>query len=491
MAQGDGVATTFFWHDYETFGVDTRRDAPAQFAGIRTDAELNEVGEPVMLYCKPPRDALPDPGACLITGITPQLCEARGLGEAAFAQRVLDELGAPGTIGVGYNTLGFDDEVTRHLFWRNLIDPYGREWQNQCGRWDLFNVVRCAYALRPDGIEWPRKEDGRVSLKLEHLSAANGLSHEAAHDALSDVRATIGLARLLRRTQPKLFDYCLNLRSKREVQQVIGPLGAQRQPFLHVSGMYGHERGYLAVVWPLAPHPTNSNEVIVWDLWADPCELLDLSVSDIRLRLFTRREDLPEGLSRLPIKSVHINKSPVVIRNLSTLSAARAAHWGLDVAQAVAHAGRALAQWQAFDALPWSAVFKRDEAPATEEPDAEQTLYGGPFLSNSDRRSLEHLRQQSAESLAQAQPHFEDGRLDALLLRYRARNWPDTLTEDEQAQWLSHCRARLHQGKSGHRTVTQVLAQIDELAEQCIDTDDERGQALLEALVDWVEAIAP
>ncbi|NBT11404.1 MAG: exodeoxyribonuclease I, partial [Betaproteobacteria bacterium] len=142
------MSHTFFWHDYETFGIDTRRDAPAQFAGIRTDAQLNEMGDPVMLYCKPPRDALPDPGSCLVTGITPQWCEERGVTEAAFAQRVLAELGAEGTIGVGYNTLSFDDEVTRHLFWRNLIDPYGREWQNRCSRWDLFNVVRCAYALR-------------------------------------------------------------------------------------------------------------------------------------------------------------------------------------------------------------------------------------------------------------------------------------------------------------------------------------------------------
>ena len=351
---------TFFWHDYETFGIDTRRDAPAQFAGIRTDAELNEIGEPVMVYCKPPRDALPDPASCLITGITPQLCEAQGLNEAAFAQRVLDELGAPNTIGVGYNSLGFDDEVTRHLFWRNLIDPYGREWQNQCSRWDLFNVVRCAYALRPEGIQWPVKEDGRPSLKLEHLSAANGLVHEAAHDALSDVRATIALARLIRQRQRKLFDYCLSLRDKKEVQKVVGGFGAQRRPFLHVSGRLDPQRGYTAVLWPLAPHPTNTNEVIVWDLAEDPQSLLGLSAQDIRARLFTKREDMPEGVTRLPIKSIHINQSPVVIRNLETLGEARAAHWGIDVGQALAHAQAALARSAAFDTVPWAQVFNRE-----------------------------------------------------------------------------------------------------------------------------------
>lgn len=250
---------SFFWHDYETFGRVPRRDRPAQFAGLRTDAELNEIGEPLMIYCRPADDYLPDPESCLLTGILPQTCQAQGLPEHEFAAAIEQALSLPGTVGLGYNTIRFDDEVTRHLFWRNLIDPYAREWQNGCGRWDLLDVVRCAYALRPEGIHWPRHEDGRPSFKLEHLTAANGLSHEAAHDALSDVRATIALARLLREKQPKLFEFCLRLRKKEAVQAEMG-VG---KPFLHVSGMYGPERGCIALVWPLAPHPTNKNELIV------------------------------------------------------------------------------------------------------------------------------------------------------------------------------------------------------------------------------------
>ena len=485
------MSHTFFWHDYETFGIDTRRDAPAQFAGIRTDADLNAIGEPVMLYCRPPRDALPDPASCLITGITPQLCEARGLTEADFARRVLEELGAEGTIGVGYNSLSFDDEVTRHLFWRNLIEPYGREWQNQCSRWDLFNVTRCTFALRPEGINWPLKDDGRPSLKLEHLSAANGLVHDAAHDALSDVRATIALARLLRERQPRLFDYCLSLRDKRKVWEVIGPLDEGRQPFLHVSGKLDPAHGYTAVVWPLARHPTNANEVIVWDLAEDPRALLGLGAAEIRQRLFTRREDLPEGLSRLPIKSIHVNQSPVVIKHLATLGEARASHWGIDVDRALRHAEQARLHLAALAAMPWAEVYARGPADDPAALDAEQTLYGGPFLSNDDRRRLERLRLLDGAALAEQRPVFDDGRLDDLLLRYRARNWPNGLNEDEQAQWLSHCRARLHEGKGGHRTVAQVLERIDELAEQRMAAGDERGQAVLEALVDWVEAVTP
>jgi exodeoxyribonuclease-1 len=310
---------SFFWHDYETFGRQPRRDRPAQFAGLRTDANLQEIDAPLMFHCQPAPDFLPDPESCLLTGILPQECLARGLPEVAFAEAIHEQLARPGTVGVGYNSIRFDDEVTRHLFWRNLIDPYAREWQNACGRWDLLDVLRCCHALRPEGIEWPRQPDGRTSFKLELLTAANGLQHEAAHDALSDVRATVALARRVRECQPRLFDFCLRLRQKSEVLAEIESAQRQGRPFLHISGMYGVERGCLALVWPLAPHPRNKNEIIVWDLAHDPAELFTLDAAAIRERLFTRSEDLPEGVARLPIKTIHLNRAPIVIGNLKTL----------------------------------------------------------------------------------------------------------------------------------------------------------------------------
>ena len=478
---------SFFWHDYETFGRVPRRDRPAQFAGVRTDAALNEIGDPVMLYCQPAPDSLPDPESCLLTGITPQHCLAQGVPEHQFADQVLGALGVPGTVGVGYNSIRFDDEVTRHLFWRNLIDPYGREWQNGCGRWDLLDTVRCAYALRPDGLQWPRHDDGRVSFKLEHLTRANGLAHEAAHDALSDVRATIALARLVRDHQPRLFDFCLKLRKKEAVWQEIGPVGgtgAQRRPFLHVSGMYPAERGCLGLVWPLAPHPTNKNELIVWDLAHDPGELLAIDADTLRQRLFSKAADLPEGVARLPIKTIHINKSPVVIGNLKTLQPALAERWGLDLASGQRHAAQAAAQADALAALPWRAVFQRP-APA-QAPDVDEDLYGG-FIGPADRRSLDRLRKLGGEALAGKRPAFEDGRLEELLFRYRARNWPHTLDATDQARWLQHCQERLHDGVGGGLTLAQFFERIDELSE----TADERGEAILAALYDHAEGIAP
>jgi len=471
---------TFFWHDYETFGRVPRHDRPAQFAGIRTDAELNEVGEPVMIYCQPADDYLPDPESCLLTGILPQTCQAEGLPEHQFAAAIHAELAQPGTIGVGYNSIRFDDEVTRFLFWRSLIDPYAREWQNDCGRWDLLDVVRCAYALRPEGIEWPKHEDGRPSFKLEHLTAANGLAHEAAHDALSDVRATIALARLLRTQQPKLFEFCLRLRRKEAVWAEIG-VG---RPFLHVSGMYGAERGCIALVWPLAPHPTNKNELIVWDLATDPAELLTLNADAIRARMFVRQDDLPEGVTRLPIKTIHVNKSPVVIGNLKTLAPQMAERWGLDMAAGLRHAELLAGKGRLLDGL-WQDVFAREPFAAL---DVDEDLYGG-FIGNEDRRALERVRvtppEQLADRAAQGKLAFLDGRLEELVFRWRARNFRWTLGEAEQARWQAHRRERL-----GAQAMAAWFERIDQLGEALAE-DDERGQDILGALYDYAEGVAP
>ncbi|CAJ0731180.1 MAG: exodeoxyribonuclease I [Ralstonia sp.] len=473
---------SFLWHDYETFGAVPRRDRPAQFAGIRTDAELNEIGEPVELFCQPSNDWLPDPVSCLITGITPQQCARQGIPEYRFAQAIERELGTPGTIGVGYNTIRFDDEVTRHLFWRNLIDPYAREWQNECGRWDLLDVVRTTWALRPEGIQWPTHEDGRPSFKLEHLSKANGLVHEAAHDAVSDVRATIALARLIRNAQPRLFDFCLALRKK---DRVAAEIGDAPRPLLHISGMYGVERGCMAVVWPLGGHPTNKNELIVWDLAFDPSELFDMDVATIRERMFTRAADLAEGTTRLPIKSIHINKSPIVISNMKTLQPGQAERWGIDFATIERHA--AIAQGAPDMRETWRQVYARELEPIE---DVDQNLYGG-FVGNEDRRLLNELRTLSGEQLARLHAEFADARLPELLFRYRARNFPDTLNEEEYELWEQLRAERLFEGRDGYMTFETFGERLQQLGAEAEENGDTRAQTILQDLYDYAQQIVP
>lgn len=468
---GTPATTSFFWHDYETFGRDPRRDRPAQFAGLRTDAELNEIADPVMVYCRPAPDRLPDPESCLLTGITPQRCTAEGLTERDFAGCVHAELAAPGTVGVGYNSIKFDDEVTRFLFWRTLIDPYAREWQNQCGRWDLLGVVRCAHALRPETLEWPVHADGLTSFKLTDLARANGLAHDHAHDALSDVRATLALARRIRQRSPRLWEFCLGLRDK---HRVLAEIGVGR-PFWHVSGMYGVQRGGLALVWPLAPHPHHKNEIIVWDLAEDPRVLEGLSPEAVRERLFTPQAALPEGVRRLPIKTIHINQSPVVVSQLKVLRPELARRWGIDLARCLSHAEH-LARNDGDTAL-WRAVFERPgKGPAAQPADVDEDLYGG-LIDQDDRRVLERLR---GDDGRHRRGTFSDARLDTLYFRYRARNLPDTLSVEEAAAWRSHCLARLGGSPAAY------LAQLQALRE-----GPGRGEAegLLDALAAHARAV--
>ena len=470
---------TFLWHDYETFGANTRRDRPAQFAAIRTDAELNIIGEPMMWYCQPAPDFLPEPQACLITRITPQECLERGIPEYQFAQQINREFSQPGTVGVGYNTIRFDDEITRFMLWRNLIDPYAREWQNQCGRWDILDMLRTTHALRPDGIVWPLNEQGKVSFKLEHLYAANGIEHESAHDALSDVRATIALAKLVRQVQPKLFDFCFSLHKKDKVAVEIG-LPEQR-PFIHITGMIPVEHGCACIAWPLAMHPTNKNEVIVWNLQHDPRELLGLNADSIRLRMFSKADALPEGVTRLPIKTIHLNKSPIVIRSLKTLLPEKAAQWGISLETAQQYAEFA-AQLPNMDAI-WRQVFTREEAAVN---DVDQDLYNG-FIGNADRRVLQDLVNYSGDKLARTVTEFQDPRLGELLFRYRARNFPDSLSDSEVQRWDTLRASRFFDGSANALTVDDYFAEIDRLSEDASERDEE----ILAALYDYAEQVVP
>ncbi|WP_340051090.1 exodeoxyribonuclease I [Pseudomonas proteolytica] len=431
--------TSIFWYDYETTGINPRSDRPLQVAGIRTDLDLNEIGPPVNLYCQPSDDILPHPVACMITGITPGQLAEKGLAEADFMTRVHAELAAPGTCGAGYNTLRFDDEMTRYSLYRNFFDPYAREWQGGNSRWDLIDVLRTAYALRPDGIVWP-EQDGRVTLKLERLTAANGIDHGQAHEALADVRATIALARLVREKQPKLYDWLFQLRSKQRVMDQIRLL----QPMVHISGRFSAERHYLGVVLPLAWHPRNRNALIVCDLGLDPQGLLDLDAETLRQRLYTRRDELAEGELPVPLKLVHINRCPVVAP-LSVLRAQDQQRLNLDMGEYQARALRltdAQELWR--DKLP--AIYAEEDFAATADP--EQQLYDG-FIGDRDRRLCEQVRAAEPAQLARQQWPFDDHRLPELLFRYRARNFAYTLDDEEQQRWKLFCQQRLSDADYG------------------------------------------
>lgn len=470
--------TTLYWHDYETWGVDPGADKPSQFAGIRTDEDLNIIGEPLMIYSKPATDCLPQPMAALVTGLSPQKALAEGLPEIEFIRRILDELGAPGTCGVGYNSLRFDDEMTRHTLYRNLLDPYEREWRSGNSRWDIIDMVRLTYALRPEGIQWPQRETADKekvpSFRLEELTAANGISHEGAHDALSDVHATIDMARLIRDRQPKLYEYVYKLRRKQEVAKLLNP--RERKPLLHVSGKVPASQGHLTYVLPLAMHPVNRNAVICANLAMDPQPILDLEPEALRERLYTARGKLAEGELPAGLKLIHLNRCPV-LAPAKMLSDERAQQLGLDKTACEAN-------WQTLKDLDLTEklhkVFLDGDFPAK---DVEARLYDG-FMNDADRdlcRQLHNaLASRGPEALA-GQVAFSDARLPELLFRMRARNFPDTLSAEEQQQWEEWRYRRLTDPEFGASiTMEPYFEELARLREERPERSD-----LLDQLEAW------
>ena len=472
---------TFFWHDYETTGADARRDRPLQFAGIRTTLELEVVGPPVMFYARPPRDALPHPDACMITGITPQVAEREGLIEAEFAARVHEELAVPGTCTVGYNSLRFDDEFTRHMLYRNFHDPYAREWEHGNSRWDLIDLARMCHALRPEGIVWPSRDDGTPSFRLEHLALANHLQQEHAHDALSDVHALIDLARLIRVRQPRLWNWYYALRRKQKVFELLDVM--HMTPMVHVSSRYPASRGCLTVIVPLAEHPGRAGEIIVYDLATDPAEWLALDEDAIADRIFTPRADLPEGITRIPLRTVRANHVPA-LAPLSVLQGVDTQRLQLDVDACLRH--REMLLGAAELSAKVCRVFAQASAlPPAEDP--ELALYGGGFLSGSQRKALSLVRATPPAQLHEYATTFRDPRYAELLFRYRARNWPETLDAEETARWQAFCTARLTRHTAlTTLTLEDYFARISQLRHEPAAQDK---LALLDQLQAWGEQL--
>ncbi|WP_406643382.1 exodeoxyribonuclease I [Pectobacterium brasiliense] len=466
---------TFFIHDYETFGKHPARDRPAQFAGVRTDMDFNIIGEPLVIYCRPADDYLPEPEAVMITGITPQVALAKGVNEAEFARQIHDAFSVPGTCIMGYNNIRFDDEVSRNIFYRNFYDPYAYSWQNGNSRWDLLDALRACYALRPEGIVWPENDDGLPSFRLEHLTKANGISHEQAHDAMSDVYATIAMAKLFKQAQPKLFDYLFPLRNKNKISALIDI--PQMKPLVHVSGMFGAARSNTSWVVPLAWHPDNRNAVIMCDLAGDMTPLLELDSAALRERLYTRRDALEADQSAVPLKLVHINKCPV-LAPANTLRPEDAERLGIDRQRCLDN----LALLRSNASVREKVVELFAEAPAfTASDDVDLRLYDG-FFGDADRMAMKIIQETAPQNLPALDLTFADNRLEPLLFRYRARNFPGTLDDREQQRWLQHRRAVFTPERlQGYLSELSNLYQLHE--------DDKEKMAQLKALYAYAQEL--
>lgn len=467
------MSQTLFFYDLETSGVDPRNDRIMQFAGMRTTLDLQPIGEPYNILVKLNDDTLPNPDAIIITGISPQQTVAEGFTEAEFAKFLMDEVFTKDTVTVGFNNIHFDDEFIRALFWRTFYDPYEWAWRDGRSRWDLLDAVRMTRALRPDGIEWP-VIDGKEVNKLEALTTANGIVHARAHDALSDVEALIDVTRLLQTHQPQLYNYLFQMRDKNAVKQLVNL--ESKQPFVYVSGRYDQTYHMATVAFPLTAF--RQGGVLVYNLRHDPTPLLEMSPGELAARLFaTREERKQEGFIPVPVKEFHYNKSPAVAP-LGVLSAQDG--WeriGLDEALITKHRDILLSS-PAFAENIRSVFESRPEF--TKQADPEAQLYDG-FLGEVDAKLVQEVRRADAQALADLHPVFIDERLPGLLLHYKARNYPQSLAEDEVVQWetwrAAHLKAQL----------PRFVARLQDLSK---DADDTKS-FLLQELQLWAESILP
>jgi len=377
----------------------------------------------------------------------------------------------PGTCIVGYNNIRFDDEVSRNIFYRNFYDPYAYSWQYGNSRWDLLDVMRACYALRPEGINWPENDDGFPSFRLEHLTKANGIEHENAHDAMADVYATIAMAKLVKQAQPRLFDFLLEHRNKHKINALIDI--PAMTPLVHVSGMFGAARGNTAWVAPLAWHPENKNAVIVCDLGGDMTPLLELDAEQMRERLYTRRDALEPGQSPLPIKLLHINKCPV-LAPAKTLLPENAERLGIDRERCLQNLQLLRQNTQVREKV---VALYADAEPFKGSDDVDARLYDG-FFSDADRAAMRIILETKPENLPALDLTFNDSRIETLLFRYRARNFPATLTDAEQRRWREHRQEKLNAER-----VQDYILQLESLYN--LYEEDAEKTALLKALFDY------
>ena len=463
---------TFFFYDLETSGVDARTQRIMQFAGQRTTMALEPIGEPYNVLVRLSDDVIPDPIAIRITGITPQQV-AGGITETEFVTLLQNEICTPGTILTGFNSVRFDDEFLRYTSYRNLADPYEWAWKDGRSRWDLLDVVRMTRALRPDGVTWPFSDDGRPNNKLEQLSQANGLEHAKAHDALSDVIALIAVAKLLRAKQPKLFDYLLSHRNKREVGEVVRVHNPS--PFVYSSGRY-----------PILQHHTTAavalgqsgrmGAVVVYDLRQDPAWYAELSDKELAsLQYATKERRASPDYHPFPAKDLVLNRCPAVAP-IGVLDEPAQATIGLTMAT-VTHNWHALQASNLGERL--TKIFAKGEA-FPKGGDVDAALYDG-FVGDGDKAKLVGLRQLSGIDVATVKNTFVDVRLDELVWRYRARNFPDSLTGEERTKWDLERAAR-------------ITARLPDFAKKFEEAHADATPKQLSALEDlrlWIESIYP
>lgn len=469
---------TFFFYDLETSGRDVRHHQIMQFGGIRTDENLNQIGEPLNWVIKLSTDILPEPDAILITGITPQFTQEEGMTEAEFVAKLHSQVFLPDTIFTGYNTISFDDEFMRYTLFRNFADPYRWQWAENCSRMDIIHLARMTRALRPNGIKWPFTSDGKPSNRLEEITKLNNISHVGAHDALSDVQATISLAKLIKSSAPKLFEYHLNMRSKDAAAKLLNLNNPEI--IVHTSPKFPQENLQTSLIYPIAASPDSATDILTFDLKFNPSDYFKMNEDELRATLYTKKNIV--GATRPPVKSVKLNKAPA-LAPLSVLKKDDYARLGINLNEAKKNLDTLLSNPEFIKKIS-AAYYKKGDF--LKPKYAEADLYGG-FISNKDAAVSATIRALSVDEIKSFKPKFSDQRLNQIFPRYKARNFETALSDSERAAWEQYKEEKLTNPPKGALS----LSEYQQILHAKVDSGSlsDKQLSLINDLAFWAEKV--
>ncbi|MDA8561631.1 exonuclease domain-containing protein [Gammaproteobacteria bacterium] len=290
---------TFLFYDIESTGLNKSFDQVLQFAGIRTDKDLNEI-ERYELKVKLNPDIIPSPFATITHRISVKNNQDN-ISEYEAIKKIHSWINQPNTKSLGYNTLGFDDEFLRFSFFKNLLPPYSHQYANNCGRLDLYPMTAMYYLFKNEILNWPKIEN-KISLKLEQLNNANNLAKGQAHDAMVDVEATLKLAREFKK-ESKMWDYLIGFFNKNE--DIARSNLLKNSPALYFNGYLGHDNNFQCPVIFLGQHKYYKNQSI-W-LRLDSTKLIETTQETIQNTTQIIRKKPGEPGFLLPIKKRYLN----------------------------------------------------------------------------------------------------------------------------------------------------------------------------------------
>ena len=471
---------TYLFYDTETTGLNPAFDQVLTFAAIRTDTRLNEISrEEIVVKLRP--DVVPSPGAFLTHRLTPEVLET-GVSEYEAALKIHRLFNTPDTISCGYNSLGFDDEFLRFLFYRNLLDPYAHQFARGCSRMDMLPVTVIYRLFCQNVLSWPSLENGKGTLKLEFISRENGFTTSGrAHEAMSDVEALLALARQFS-SEDKIWAYVQTFFDKKKEGRRILSLDEAHlpgnEPFrigIMVSPAFGVQFNYMAPVLHLGGSIPYKNQ----SLW------LRLDQDDL-----LSRKDTETGFYDFFVTRKRAGDQLFVLPGLDrfkgrlTPAAKEQCKRNLDAIRE---------NWDLF--METVAFHRQFKYPVIPDLDLDAALYQDGFFSSAEKQDMAQFHAILASGDLTAADQLSSQRLRRMARRVVYRNFPTQVPEE--IGFVTHLQRLADQGATGavtgykndsKLTCSEALAQLREIETGANPDEIDSAQA---EILKWLKNYIP